>query len=67
MHLDQIIPDYAFPFFACAKKGTKKAHPILMRKISPLNHSLAKIGIQNPNCIEHFLSKIMQDGMSRLC
>jgi len=23
---------YAFPFFACAKKGTKKAQPILMRR-----------------------------------
>ncbi len=56
------------PFFCLPKrKEQRKRQPILMRNFSSPEHFPAKIGIQKPNCIEHFLSKIMQDGMSRLC
>ena len=49
------------------KKGAKKSKPILMRNISPLDHSSAKIGGEELNYIEHFRSNIMQDGMNCLC
>jgi hypothetical protein len=36
-----------FTFFACAKKVTKKAQPILMQIFSFLSHHAAKIGAFN--------------------
>jgi len=35
-----------FPFFVCAKKGTKKAQPISMQKVSSLDPHQAKIGVE---------------------
>jgi len=60
------VLQYVFPFFACAKKGTKKAQPILMRSFPSLDHHLAKIGIPKPNCSGHFRPNTKQDGMNCL-
>jgi len=57
----------SFTFFACAKKVTKKAQPILMRDISSLDHSLGQNRRRQTNLIEHFKWNIMQDGMNCFC
>src|SRR4030095_16554944 len=41
-------------FFACAKKVTKKAQPILMRNVSSVEYLRAKIGVLATELIEHF-------------
>jgi hypothetical protein len=56
-----------FTFFACAKKVTKKAQPILMRDFSSLRHYQTKIGVRELDFIEHFASNNKQDGMNCLC
>jgi hypothetical protein len=53
-----------FTFFACAKKVTKKAQPILMRDFSSLRHYQAKIGVRELDFIEHFGSNNKPDGMN---
>ena len=45
---------YVFPFFACAKKGTKKAQPISMRHLSLAEYFSAEIGDRKLNSLEHF-------------
>ena len=42
------------PFFACAKKGTKKAQPISMRQLSLAEYFPAEIGGGKLNSLEHF-------------
>jgi hypothetical protein len=43
---------FAFPFFACAKKGTKKAQPIFLPTLK-----LRQAGMRNISYIEHFLCR----------
>jgi hypothetical protein len=38
---------YLLPFFACAKKGTKKAQPISMQQLPLAEYFPAEIGIRN--------------------
>jgi len=61
------VQQFAFPFFACAKKGTKKAQPILMQNISYVEHSSAKIGGEELNYIEHVQLSNKQGGMKSSC
>jgi hypothetical protein len=45
---------YVFPFFACAKKGTKKAQPILMLTQFSVEHFLCQNRHQEHNAVEQF-------------
>ncbi len=45
---------YVLPFFACAKKGTKKAQPILMVKPLSAEHFLCQNRHQKHNAAEQF-------------
>ena len=47
------LPD-VFRFFACAKKGTKKAQPISMRIYLWLEYFSAEIGDRKLSSLEHF-------------
>ncbi len=43
---------YVFPFFACAKKGTKKAQPILMLTQFSAEYFLGQNRLQKHNAAE---------------
>src|SRR4030095_981806 len=54
-------------FFACAKKVTKKAQPILMRNVSSVEYLRAKIGVLATELIEHFRLNVTQGGINCSC